>query len=220
MTILPIVETHWGDVSVYIPTNLVSMIDGQILLSANLFNARIKPAINVEIFVSRLFQELVPDLKTNDIVSVCIAKGRNQETRDDAISQAMLRVLERVFKIMVKKNKILEGSKWLECERKEKNEVRNKRKSSYTDPNSRQLKGARNDKPQQNVVEANIEVRNMLKKWVAEHCVTSTMSYCLNVSFGLEIESETIYATMHREYRDASDINECTFTIHSNCTLH
>ncbi|MBA0794410.1 hypothetical protein Gohar_018743 [Gossypium harknessii] len=54
MTTLPIVETQWGDVSVYIPTNLVSMIDGQIFLSANLFNARIKPAINVEISVSRV----------------------------------------------------------------------------------------------------------------------------------------------------------------------
>ncbi|MBA0643980.1 hypothetical protein Goklo_028221 [Gossypium klotzschianum] len=54
MTTLPIVETQWGDVSVYIPTNLVSMIDGQIFLSANLFNARIKPAINVEISISRV----------------------------------------------------------------------------------------------------------------------------------------------------------------------
>ncbi|TYH79850.1 hypothetical protein ES332_D03G092100v1 [Gossypium tomentosum] len=54
MTALPIVETQSGDVSVYIPTNVISITDGQIFLSADLFNARIRPAINVGISVSRV----------------------------------------------------------------------------------------------------------------------------------------------------------------------
>ncbi|KAF8700755.1 hypothetical protein HU200_034111 [Digitaria exilis] len=49
MTALPIVETQSGDVSAYIPTNVISITDGQIFLSADLFNAGIRPAINVGI---------------------------------------------------------------------------------------------------------------------------------------------------------------------------
>ncbi|XP_019246421.1 PREDICTED: ATP synthase subunit alpha, chloroplastic-like [Nicotiana attenuata] len=47
MTALPIVETQSGDVSAYIPTNVISITDGQIFLSADLFNSGIRPAINV-----------------------------------------------------------------------------------------------------------------------------------------------------------------------------
>ena len=54
MTALPIVETQADDVSAYIPTNVISTTDGQIFLSGNLFNAGIKPAINVGISVSRV----------------------------------------------------------------------------------------------------------------------------------------------------------------------
>ena len=54
MTALPIVETQADDVSAYIPTNVISITDGQIFLSGNLFNAGIKPAINVGISVSRV----------------------------------------------------------------------------------------------------------------------------------------------------------------------
>ncbi|PIA34346.1 hypothetical protein AQUCO_03800144v1 [Aquilegia coerulea] len=54
MTALPIVETQSGDVSAYIPTNVISITDGQIFLSADLFNSGIQPAINVGIFVSRV----------------------------------------------------------------------------------------------------------------------------------------------------------------------
>ncbi|XP_050267424.1 ATP synthase subunit alpha, chloroplastic-like [Quercus robur] len=54
MTALPIVETQSGDVSTYIPTNVISITDGQIFLSVNLFNARIRPAINMGISVSRV----------------------------------------------------------------------------------------------------------------------------------------------------------------------
>ncbi|KAL4329280.1 hypothetical protein AHAS_Ahas13G0284300 [Arachis hypogaea] len=54
MTALPIVETQSGDVSAYIPTNVISITDGQIFLSADLFNAGIRPAINVGISVFRV----------------------------------------------------------------------------------------------------------------------------------------------------------------------
>jgi F-type H+-transporting ATPase subunit alpha len=54
MTALPIVETQAGDVSAYIPTNVISITDGQIFLSGDLFNAGIRPAINVGISVSRV----------------------------------------------------------------------------------------------------------------------------------------------------------------------
>jgi F-type H+-transporting ATPase subunit alpha len=54
MTALPIVETQEGDVSAYIPTNVISITDGQIFLSAGLFNSGLRPAINVGISVSRV----------------------------------------------------------------------------------------------------------------------------------------------------------------------
>lgn len=54
LTALPIIETQAGDVSAYIPTNVISITDGQIFLETNLFNAGIRPAINVGISVSRV----------------------------------------------------------------------------------------------------------------------------------------------------------------------
>ncbi len=54
LTALPIIETQGGDVSAYIPTNVISITDGQIFLETNLFNAGIRPAINVGISVSRV----------------------------------------------------------------------------------------------------------------------------------------------------------------------
>ncbi|MFW6226937.1 MAG: F0F1 ATP synthase subunit alpha, partial [Bacteroidota bacterium] len=54
LTALPIIETQAGDVSAYIPTNVISITDGQIFLEYNLFNAGIRPAINVGISVSRV----------------------------------------------------------------------------------------------------------------------------------------------------------------------
>jgi F-type H+-transporting ATPase subunit alpha len=54
LTALPIIETQGGDVSAYIPTNVISITDGQIFLESNLFNAGIRPAINVGISVSRV----------------------------------------------------------------------------------------------------------------------------------------------------------------------
>ncbi len=54
LTSLPIIETQQGDVSAYIPTNVISITDGQIYLEPNLFNAGVRPAINVGISVSRV----------------------------------------------------------------------------------------------------------------------------------------------------------------------
>jgi F-type H+-transporting ATPase subunit alpha len=54
LTALPIIETQGGDVSAYIPTNVISITDGQIFLESNLFNKGIRPAINVGISVSRV----------------------------------------------------------------------------------------------------------------------------------------------------------------------
>ncbi len=54
LTALPIIETQAGDVSAYIPTNVISITDGQIYLEADLFNAGIRPAINVGLSVSRV----------------------------------------------------------------------------------------------------------------------------------------------------------------------
>src|SRR5205814_3709648 len=54
LTALPIIETQAGDVSAYIPTNVISITDGQIFLEADLFFAGVRPAINVGISVSRV----------------------------------------------------------------------------------------------------------------------------------------------------------------------
>ncbi len=54
LTALPIIETQAGDVSAYIPTNVISITDGQIFLETDLFNSGIRPAINVGISVSRV----------------------------------------------------------------------------------------------------------------------------------------------------------------------
>src|SRR5699024_11393721 len=54
ITALPIIETQAGDVSAYIPTNVISITDGQIFLESNLFNSGIRPAVNVGLSVSRV----------------------------------------------------------------------------------------------------------------------------------------------------------------------
>merc|ERR1712203_330493 len=54
LTALPIIETQAGDLSAYIPTNVISITDGQIFLETNLFNSGVRPAINVGISVSRV----------------------------------------------------------------------------------------------------------------------------------------------------------------------
>ncbi len=62
MTALPIVETQEGDVSAYIPTNVISITDGQLFFSASLFNEGFRPAINVGISVSRVGSAAQPKI--------------------------------------------------------------------------------------------------------------------------------------------------------------
>jgi len=54
LTALPIIETQAGDVSAYIPTNVISITDGQIYLEGDLFNSGVRPAVNVGLSVSRV----------------------------------------------------------------------------------------------------------------------------------------------------------------------
>src|SRR5512136_1992700 len=54
LTALPIIETQAGDISAYIPTNVISITDGQIFLETDMFNAGIRPAVNVGLSVSRV----------------------------------------------------------------------------------------------------------------------------------------------------------------------
>ncbi len=54
LTALPIIETLWGDIAAYIPTNVISITDGQIFLESDLFNSGFKPAVNVGLSVSRV----------------------------------------------------------------------------------------------------------------------------------------------------------------------
>ena len=54
MTSLPIIETQAGDISAYIPTNVISITDGQIYFESDLFNAGIRPAVNMGLSVSRV----------------------------------------------------------------------------------------------------------------------------------------------------------------------
>jgi F-type H+-transporting ATPase subunit alpha len=54
MTALPIIETQAGDISAYIPTNVISITDGQIFLESDLFHSGVRPAINVGLSVSRV----------------------------------------------------------------------------------------------------------------------------------------------------------------------
>lgn len=55
LTALPIIETQAGDVSAFVPTNVISITDGQIFLETDLFNAGIRPAVNAGISVSRVW---------------------------------------------------------------------------------------------------------------------------------------------------------------------
>lgn len=61
------------------------------------------------------------DPKTNDIVDTSIARDENQKTMDDAVSQVMLGILERFFKTLVEKTKIVKESNRLECEKEKRN---------------------------------------------------------------------------------------------------
>jgi F-type H+-transporting ATPase subunit alpha len=81
LTALPIIETQEGDVSAYIPTNVISITDGQIFLEPNLFNAGIRPAINVGISVSRVggAAQIKPMKKVAGTLKLDLAQYRELE---------------------------------------------------------------------------------------------------------------------------------------------
>jgi F-type H+-transporting ATPase subunit alpha len=78
MTALPVVETQEGDVSAYIPTNVISITDGQIFLETNLFNSGIRPAVNAGISVSRVggAAQIPPMKKTAGSLRLDLAQFR------------------------------------------------------------------------------------------------------------------------------------------------
>ncbi|WNJ21390.1 F0F1 ATP synthase subunit alpha [Pontibacter sp. G13] len=81
LTALPIIETQEGDVSAYIPTNVISITDGQIFLESNLFNSGIRPAINVGISVSRVggSAQIKPMKKVAGTLKLSLAQYRELE---------------------------------------------------------------------------------------------------------------------------------------------
>ncbi|MEZ4772073.1 MAG: F0F1 ATP synthase subunit alpha [Bacteroidia bacterium] len=81
LTALPIIETQEGDVSAYIPTNVISITDGQIFLESNLFNAGVRPAINVGISVSRVggSAQIKPMKKVAGTLKLDLAQFRELE---------------------------------------------------------------------------------------------------------------------------------------------
>ena len=81
LTALPIIETQEGDVSAYIPTNVISITDGQIFLESNLFNSGIRPAINVGISVSRVggSAQIKPMKKVAGTLKLDLAQYRELE---------------------------------------------------------------------------------------------------------------------------------------------
>ena len=100
LTALPIVETQAGDVSAYIPTNVISITDGQIYLEPNLFNSGIRPAINVGISVSRVGGNA--QIKSMKSISGTLKLDQAQFRELEAFSkfgsdldQATMRILEK-----------------------------------------------------------------------------------------------------------------------------
>ena len=81
LTALPVIETQAGDVSAYIPTNVISITDGQIFLESNLFNAGVRPAINVGVSVSRVggSAQIKAMKKVSGTLRLDLAQYRNLE---------------------------------------------------------------------------------------------------------------------------------------------
>ena len=100
LTALPIIETQEGDVSAYIPTNVISITDGQIFLESNLFNSGIRPAVNVGISVSRVggSAQIKPMKKVAGRLKLDLAQYRELEAFarfGSDLDKATLRQLER-----------------------------------------------------------------------------------------------------------------------------
>ena len=108
LTALPVIETQAGDVSAYIPTNVISITDGQIYLESNLFNAGVRPAINVGISVSRVGgnAQIKAMKKVAGTLRLDLAAYRELEAFSkfgsdlDAATQAQLRRGERLVEAL------------------------------------------------------------------------------------------------------------------------
>ncbi len=111
LTALPIIETQEGDVSAYIPTNVISITDGQIFLETNLFNAGIRPAINVGISVSRVggSAQTKPMKKVSGTLKLDLAQYRELEAFSrfgsdlDKTTQRQLERGKRNVQILIQK---------------------------------------------------------------------------------------------------------------------
>ncbi|TXG70051.1 hypothetical protein EZV62_004986 [Acer yangbiense] len=104
MTALPIVETQSGDVSAYIPANVISITDGQIFLSADLFNAGIRPAINVEL---EAFAQFAYDL--DKATQNQLARGQRLRELLKQSQSAPLTVEEQIMTIYTGMNGYLDS---------------------------------------------------------------------------------------------------------------
>jgi len=110
LTALPIIETQAGDVSAYIPTNVISITDGQIFLEADLFNSGVRPAINVGISVSRVggSAQIKPMKKVSGTLKLDQAQYRELEAFAkfgsdlDAATMAVINKGERNVEILSK----------------------------------------------------------------------------------------------------------------------
>jgi F-type H+/Na+-transporting ATPase subunit alpha len=104
MTALPIVETESGDVSAYIPTNIISITDGQIFLSSDFFNSNIRPAINPGISVSRVggVAQIKAMRKVASLLRVTLAQYREKEKFSLFASD-----LDDVTALQIKRGKIM-----------------------------------------------------------------------------------------------------------------
>ena len=108
LTALPVIETQAGDVSAYIPTNVISITDGQIYLESNLFNAGVRPAINVGISVSRVGgnAQIKAMKKVSGTLRLDLAQYRELEAFSkfgsdlDPATQAQLRRGERLVEVL------------------------------------------------------------------------------------------------------------------------
>ena len=111
LTALPIIETQEGDVSAYIPTNVISITDGQIFLESNLFNQGIRPAVNVGISVSRVggAAQIKPMKKVAGTLKLSLAQYRELEAFSrfgsdlDKVTQRQLERGKRNVQLLIQK---------------------------------------------------------------------------------------------------------------------
>ncbi|MEM9986654.1 MAG: F0F1 ATP synthase subunit alpha, partial [Bacteroidota bacterium] len=111
LTALPIIETQEGDVSAYIPTNVISITDGQIFLESDLFNQGIRPAVNVGISVSRVggSAQIKPMKKVAGTLKLSLAQYRELEAFArfgsdlDKVTQRQLERGKRNVQLLIQK---------------------------------------------------------------------------------------------------------------------